>query len=61
LKIKYTKKRKYSIGFISRKKTEKTYENQRLTIAQSLVIGHYNYFFIQIGDWPSSPVWKQPL
>jgi len=44
LKIKYTKKRKYSIEFFSRKKTEKTYENQRLTIAQSLVIGHYNYF-----------------
>jgi len=43
LKIKYIKNENIPL-FFSRKNTEKTYENQRLTIAQSLVIGHYNYF-----------------
>ena len=44
LKIKYTKNENIPLGLFQEKKTEKTYENQRLTIAQSLVIGHYNYF-----------------
>ena len=44
LKIKYTKNENIPLGLFQEKKLKKTYENQRLTIAQSLVIGHYNYF-----------------
>jgi len=46
--------------FFKKENPEKSYENQRLKIAQSLVIGHYNYFYEKIGDWPSSLVGKQP-
>ena len=58
LKIKSTK---YSIGFISRKKNWKNLWKPAPDNCSIFGDWTLQLFFIKIGDWPSSLVWKQPL
>jgi len=44
--------------FFKKENPEKSYENQRLKIAQSLVIGHYNYFYEKNRGLAKLPRWE---